>query len=150
MRRKERQISGLEAYQLLEKGEYGIVSMVSKENEPYGVPVNYCLIGDTIYFHCALEGEKIDCINNNSRVSFCVVGRQEILPAEFSTNYESCIIAGNIVEVYEADKHEALEALIVKYSPDYYTEGMEYIEKLHKRTRVFGITIEMITGKKRQ
>jgi len=63
MRRKDRQITNTEAYSILENGEYGILSTVSSNNEAYGVPLNYCLIDKCIYFHCALEGSKINNID---------------------------------------------------------------------------------------
>ena len=65
MRRKDRRIANAETLSILEKGEYGILSTVSSNNEPYGVPFNYCLIDECIYFHCSLEGRKINNINNN-------------------------------------------------------------------------------------
>jgi nitroimidazol reductase NimA-like FMN-containing flavoprotein (pyridoxamine 5'-phosphate oxidase superfamily) len=48
-----------EARGILNKGEYGVLSTVSAEGQPYGTPLNYCLIDDSIYFHCATEGHKL-------------------------------------------------------------------------------------------
>jgi nitroimidazol reductase NimA-like FMN-containing flavoprotein (pyridoxamine 5'-phosphate oxidase superfamily) len=149
MRRKDRQITPIEAYSILETGVYGILSTLSPEGEPYGVPLNYCLIGEKIYFHCALEGEKIDNMDSCSRVSFCVVGTAEILPDKFSIRYESCIAKGAASESFGEEKRAALEGLVKKYSAEYTPEGMAYIEKLDDRTRVFKIAIDSITGKTR-
>lgn len=149
MRRKDRQIAPIEAYSILEAGVYGILSTLSPDGEPYGVPLNYCLIGENIYFHCALEGMKIDNIASCSRVSFCVVGKTEVLPDQFSISYESCIAQGTASESFAEDKRAALEGLIKKYSAEYTPEGMDYIEKLDDSTRVFKIAIDSITGKAR-
>jgi len=44
MRRKDRKITETEAFSILKKGEYGILSTTSPNGDPYGVPLNYCLI----------------------------------------------------------------------------------------------------------
>jgi nitroimidazol reductase NimA-like FMN-containing flavoprotein (pyridoxamine 5'-phosphate oxidase superfamily) len=150
MRRKDRMITNTETLSILEKGEYGILSTASSDNEPYGVPLNYCLIDKCIYFHCAVEGRKIDNINNNPKVSFCVVGKTEILPEKFGTNYESCIVYGLASESFGEEKQLALESLIFKYSKSFVPEGLKYIEKLKDKARVFKISIESISGKARK
>ena len=150
MRRKDRLIAEAEARAILESGEYGVLSTVSSEGEPYGVPVSYCLVDGAIYFHCAVEGHKLDNIHDNPRVSFCVVGETELLPAEFATRYESCIVQGMTSESLDEEKQRALEGLVHKYSPDFVTEGLAYIEKLWAQARVFRITVESISGKARK
>ncbi len=147
IRRKDRLISDAEAFLILENGEYGILSTVSADHEPYGVPVNYCLQDGWIYFHCALEGRKIDNILNHPKVSFCVVGRTRVIPDQFGTNYESCIVEGIASEAFGDEKQRALEGLVHKYSPDFVSEGLDYIEKLKNSARVFKISIESISGK---
>ena len=130
LRRKDRAITNEEAMAILRKAEYGVLSTVSPDGKPYGVPLNFCLVGSCIYFHCAVEGRKIDNIKNNKNVSFCVIGDTEILPDKFGTKYESVIVAGEIEESFDKDKQEALEGMLRKYSSDYFEKGLEYIEKL--------------------
>lgn len=149
MRRKDRLITNAETFSILEKGEYGILSTESN-NEPYGVPINYCLVNECIYFHCAPEGRKISNISSNSKVSFCVVGKTEVLPDQFGTKYESCIVQGLASESFGEEKQLALEGLIHKYSRNFVSEGLKYIEKLRDKTRVFKISIESISGKARK
>jgi uncharacterized protein len=150
MRRIDRLITNTEAFSILEKGEYGILSTVSSSNEPYGVPVSYCLIDGCIYFHCALEGRKINNINNNPNVSFCVVGKTEVLPDKFGTKYESCIVQGFASESHGEEKQLGLEGLVHKYSANYVSAGLDYIEKLKGQARIFKISIESISGKARK
>ena len=147
MRRKDRLIPDAEALTILKEGEYGILSTVSPDDEPYGVPLNYCLIADCIFFHCALEGNKTDNISNNPNVSFCVVGKTEILPDQFSTRFESCIVRGRAFESFAEEKQMALEGIVDKYAGGFAAQGLEAIEKLTDITRVFRITIESISGK---
>lgn len=150
MRRSDRQISESEALSILEKGEYGILSLTSTAGEPYGIPVNYCYLDGKVYLHCAMEGYKIDLLAKNPGASFCVVGDTEVLPDSFGSKYESCIVSGVAAEVEGVEKQKALEGLIYKYSGDYIPEGLKYIGKLTGRTRVFGISIDTISGKARR
>ena len=150
LRRKDRAISEVEAWELLDKAEYGILSTVSDDGQPYGVPLNFCVIEDCLYFHHAVEGHLIENITGNPLVSFCVVGDTELMPEKFGILYESVILFGNIEEVFEAQKLTGLEGLVAKYSPDFKEEGREYIEKLWDRTRVFKIKISNISGKARR
>ena len=80
LRRKDRAITEEEAKVLLNKAEYGVLSTVAENGTPYGVPLNFCIIDHCIFFHCALEGQKLDNIKQNKSVSFCTVGNTEILP----------------------------------------------------------------------
>jgi len=150
MRRKDRLITDTETYAILEKGEYGFLSTTSADNEPYGIPLNYCLIDRHICFHCAVEGRKINNIISNPKVSFCVVGRTEVLPDKFGTKYESCIVQGLASESFGQEKQSALEGIVHKYSSDFISDGLKYIDRLKDKTRVFKISIESISGKARR
>lgn len=150
MRRADRKITDEETKDLLEKGEYGVLSTASKEGIPYGIPLNYCVVGDCLYFHCALEGRKIDNMLENPHASFCVTGGVELLPEQFSTRYESVVVSGTVSEAFDDKKQEALEAIIRKYASAYIAEGQDYIIKMSRKTRVFGIRIEAISGKARK
>ena len=150
LRRKDRAITEEEAIALLNKAEYGVLSTVAGNGKPYGVPLNYCIINDCIYFHCAVEGQKIDNIKQNKSISFCVVGNTEILPDKFGTKYESVIVSGEVEEVFDMNKQLALEGLLHKYSPEFIDRGIKYIEGLKEKTRVFQIIINKLTGKARK
>ncbi|MFH1933553.1 MAG: pyridoxamine 5'-phosphate oxidase family protein [Pseudomonadota bacterium] len=150
LRRKDRAITEEEAIAVLNKTEYGVLSTVTDSGNPYGVPLNFCIIDHCIYFHCAVEGQKIDNIKQNTSVSFCAVGNTEILPNKFGTRYESVIVSGEVEEVFDMNKQIALEGLLHKYSPEFIDKGIKYIEGLREKTRVFKITINKLTGKARK
>lgn len=149
LRRKDRGMSESEARALLERGEYGILSLCGADNEPYGVPLSYCLLDNAIYFHCALEGRKLTLLADNNRASFCVVGATEVIPEKFSTRYESVIVSGKVTEALDADKQRGLEALVDKYCPDYHEKGLQYIGADAAKTRVFKLQIDTVCGKAR-
>ena len=150
LRRKDRAISEEEAIALLNRAEYGVLSTVTENGEPYGVPLNFCFIDHCIYFHCAVEGQKIDNIKHNKSVSFCAVGNTEILPDKFGTKYESVLVSGEVEEVFDMNKQLALEGLLHKYSSEFVDKGIKYIEDLKEKTRVFKINIKKLTGKARK
>lgn len=150
MRRNDRAITIDETRSLLESAEYGVLSMAGPDGVPHGIPLNFALAGDSIYFHCAPEGRKIDILSANTSVSFCVVGRTRVLPTKFSTEYESVIATGSAEELSAGEKRRGLVLLVGKYSPNYIKEGLEYIDKRIDKTRVFRIRLESITGKARK
>jgi len=150
MRRDDRALPYEQALEILQKGEYGILSTVSPDGQPYGVPVSFAYAEDALYFHCAVEGHKLENLNANPRVSFCVVGRTEVLPEQFATRYESAIVFGQAVELTGDEKHSGLTELLKKYSPDFLKKGERYIESDLQKTRVFKIEIEALSGKARR
>lgn len=150
LRRKERGLAESEARELLERGEYGILSTSDIDGQPYGIPLSYCMIDNAIYFHSAVEGHKLENIAANDRVSFCVVGNTEVLPDKFATRYESVVVTGRAVEVFEEEKQRGLEGLLPKYSAGFQTEGRNYINSDRDRTKVFRIDILGICGKARR
>jgi len=147
MRRKDRALTKESALAILDKAEYGVLSTIAETGEPYGVPLNFCVIDNNLFFHCAVEGQKTDNIKQNNSVSFCAVGNTKVMPDKFGTKYESVIVAGKAVEVFNEVKQAALESLLHKYSPNYFDKGKKYIESFTEKTRVFKIVIETLSGK---
>lgn len=151
LRRKDRRLDDTAAMALLERGEYGILSTSDKNNQPYGIPVNYVVMDGSIFFHCATEGHKLENITTNQGVSFCVVGKTELIPEKFSTRYESVVVSGN-AEVVEKPglKKTALRDLVAKYAPDHLASGDAYIGQLMDQTTVVRISIDHLAGKARR
>jgi nitroimidazol reductase NimA-like FMN-containing flavoprotein (pyridoxamine 5'-phosphate oxidase superfamily) len=150
MRRKDKAVDRDAAIRLLQTGEYGVLSTVDAQGQPYGVPLNYVFHDGGLYFHCALQGRKLDNLLANRRASFCVVGRTRVLPAEFNTEYESVIVFGEASVVQGEERHRALMCLVEKYSPDFVDEGREYIKLHDSRTMVVKLHIRSMTGKAKQ
>lgn len=150
MRRKDRELTNDDAIKILKDNTYGVLSTISENGYPYGLPISYIFFNNSIYFHGAIKGHKIDNILTNNKVSFCVVGQTCILPDKFSTNYESVIVFGKATEVFDNEKNEALLEILNKYSADYIEQGKEYLKKAGDATKVIKISIEHISGKARR
>ena len=148
MRRKDKMKTYEEAVQILGECTNGVLSVTGDDGYPYGVPVSYIYHDGKIYFHCAGEGHKLDAIKADSRVSFTVVGADEIAPEEFTTMYKSVIAFGkaSIIDTDE-EKMAALNLIREKYSGNFPKEGAAYIEKFWDKTTVVVIEIEHMTGK---
>lgn len=150
MRRKDRELEKEEIMELLKRGEYGILSTIGENGYPYGVPVNYVYIDNAIYFHCAVEGQKLDNLRNDNKVSFCIVGETCIVPEQFTTKYESVIIFGKANEIDENEKNVDLLEIINKYSKEHMEKGKQYIKNADKKVKVIKINIDHISGKARR
>lgn len=147
MRRKDRQCDELTARTILANAEYGVFSTVDKDGYPYGVPVNYVVEGNKIYFHCAFNtGHKQENLNFSNKVCFTAVESSEVDPQKRSTRYRSAIAFGTAKRMTD-DRRHALELLLDKYCADYKEDGLEEINQLYDKTDVIEITIEKITGK---
>lgn len=149
MRRTDRQISREEALEVLGRGEYGILSTAGTDAQPYAVPVNYAVNGELIYIHGTTgASQRNDNMQQNAKVCFTVVGPTEVLPSQFSTNYESAVVIG--IAGPAVEKETALRLLIEKYSPEFAKEGEQYIRAAITKTCVYEIKIVEITGKARR
>ena len=66
MRKASRQMDAAFALEVFDKAPYITVSMTRPDGSPYGLPLSLARTDDkTFYFHCALEGDKLDCIAHN-------------------------------------------------------------------------------------
>jgi nitroimidazol reductase NimA-like FMN-containing flavoprotein (pyridoxamine 5'-phosphate oxidase superfamily) len=149
VRRQDREIDEQEARKILLKGQFGVLSTVGPDGDPYGVPISYVYRDGEIYIHSAPEGRKVENLSPGARASFCVVGDTEVQPEMFSTRYESAIAACEVRELFDQDKTRALEWLIEKFSADFQKEGAEYIVSSQHLTRVFALRVCHLTGKRR-
>ena len=149
IRRKDRILDNESAVRLLETGEYGFLAMAGANGFGYGIPISYVMDPKGhIYFHCAPEGYKLECIRQKPKVSFWVVGNTHVIPRQFSTAYESVIAFGTIyTDLPDDERLYALRLLAKKYSPEYNTISEKYIAGSFGRTNVLRLDVEHISGK---
>jgi nitroimidazol reductase NimA-like FMN-containing flavoprotein (pyridoxamine 5'-phosphate oxidase superfamily) len=98
MRRKDRAMDLAATKELLQSAEYGTLATVGKDNMPYLVPMSFVYIEDSLYFHCAVEGRKINNMKENAKACFNVVEQVELLPSAFSTKYKSAVVSGKFLK----------------------------------------------------
>jgi hypothetical protein len=148
IRRSARALPTDQAREILERADHGVLATLGADGWPYAVPVNHVLSDDTLYFHCAIEGHKLDNIAHEERVSFSAVASATVLPLALSTLYESAIVFGRAAVVTDpAEKRRALELLAVRFCGAVTPEAEQTIATDGSRTAVVRIRIERITGK---
>ena len=148
IRRSARALAEDQAREILARAEHGVLATVGAGGWPYAVAVNHVLSGDTLYFHCALEGHKLENIAHEERVSFCAVPSATVLPHALSTLYESAVFFGRAAVVTDpAEKRRALELLAVRFCGAVTPEAENTIATDGPRTAVVRVRIERITGK---
>ena len=94
MRRKRQQLSTEECIAILEKMTSGVLALNEEGGYPYAVPLSYVYSDNKIYFHSAIKGHKIELLEKNENVSFCVIFQDHIVPEEFTTYFQSVIVFG--------------------------------------------------------
>ncbi len=137
---------------LLNSCHVGRLGTVGQDGWPVVKPLNFAYHEGRIYFHCALEGEKLEDIRRDSRVCFevdlpvaFVKGSAEnACRAEYL--YRSVIIRGRAQVVENrAEKLLALDALMRKYQPG--DTFAPYAEEKLEITGIVRIEIEDLSGK---
>ena len=152
-RRKDYAMTEQEAREVLQRGEYGILAVLGDDAYPYTVPLDYVLCDNTIYFHAAKEGHKIDAIKACDKASFCYVDNAVLQPETFSSAYCSVVAFGKVRLVDdEAEKMTALTALVEALAGGEPTESKaaEVDACAYKvPVQVIALDIEHISGKQR-
>lgn len=125
MRKMMRRQSPEWALEVFDHAPYVTVSMTRPDGTPYGLPLSLVRKDEeTFYFHCAAEGEKLDCLRNNPVVSLSAVSKCtpkfEEEKNNFTEYYHSAIALGK-AEIVEdtAEKIEALRLLCRRFLPGY-------------------------------
>ena len=88
MRRKDRERDRAFAYDVIDRCEYGVAAMAGEGGAPYCVPLSLVRLGDTLYFHCALEGTKLDCLRRSPRVCVSFVASNQAALDKFTTYFQ--------------------------------------------------------------
>ncbi len=149
MRRTAQQLPREECLEILRAATSGVLAVHGDDGYPYTVPLSYFQEEDSIFFHCAAQGHKLDAIRENEKVSFCVVAQDDVVSETYSTDYRSVVVFGraHIVED-EGRKLDIIKKLALRYAPDNTREHMqrEIDESFHHLT-IVEIVMEHITGK---
>jgi nitroimidazol reductase NimA-like FMN-containing flavoprotein (pyridoxamine 5'-phosphate oxidase superfamily) len=153
MIRPDRRMSEADAVQILKEGKYGVLSTATLEGIPYGVPLNYFYVEEdnALYFHCFIRGRKLDYIKENSRVSFVVIGKENLVAERFVTHYESVIVTGRAILITEEEeKIKKLIQLCEILAPSVLERRDEVIKKQLSAVTIVKIEVDEISGKRNQ
>lgn len=151
MRRADREM-GLEfAHMVLDKAEWMTLAMVGVDGEPYCIPINLTREGDYLYLHSALEGEKAQCLRAHPRVCISAVGDTRLIPARFTTEFESVVVRGTAEELTDPEeKREGLRIFTAKYCAPLGERFERAVAGSFARTAVFRIHMDAVTAKRKK
>ncbi len=156
MRKSGRQQSAQWAAEVFDRAPYVTLSLVRPDGTPYGIPVSVVRKNhDTFYFHCAAEGEKMDCLRHCPIISLSAVSRctpkYEEQKNNFTMHYDSAIAIGRAETVTDPnEKIEALRRLCERFLPHHISGFDEAIRRSLDITTVVRITLtEPPVGKRK-
>lgn len=137
--------------EILTNAHVGRLGTIWKDGYPIIKPLNFVHTEEHIYFHSAIEGEKIEDILRDNRVCFEVdmpirYVKAKGDPCRAFYHYQSVILKGRAKIISDSEeKRMALKALMEKYQPEGGYDDFPK-EKL-TITAVIRIDIEVMTGK---
>lgn len=148
MRRFNQQLTTEECIRILENGTSGVLAVAGDDDYPYAVPLSYAYKDGTLWFHGALTGHKIDAIERCSKVSFCVIDKDDVVPEKLTTVYRSVIAFGKAY-VLDDERKIAQGARIIgeKYLPGMHDRIESEIAQSMPKLNVIRMDIEHMTGK---
>ena len=153
MRRKDREITDFnEIINIIKKCDVCRIALNDKDF-PYIVPLNFGLDiqGKEVYlyFHCAMEGKKLDLIAKDNSVTFEMDCDHNFILYEermsCTMGYESVIGHGVIETVPDENKYESLKILMRQY----HAEDFKFNTDLMRVTTVLKMTVLDMVGKRR-
>jgi nitroimidazol reductase NimA-like FMN-containing flavoprotein (pyridoxamine 5'-phosphate oxidase superfamily) len=121
---------------------------LSDDGQPYVVPVCFGYADNTLYFHSAPKGRKLDILRKNNAVCCGFDVDQEIVRSEdacaWSVRYRSVVASGKAFVVKDLEeKRKALDVILAHYGG----RPRAYPEATLRRTAVVRVEIEDMTGK---
>jgi len=149
MRRKDRERDREFGLAVIDSCEYG--TLASQGEEPYCLPLSLVRVWEELYFHCALEGKKLDLLRANPAVWVSFVGENVAATDDFTTYFRSAMVRGTATEVTDPEeKLAALRALCQKLTPAHISAFDSEVARSFAVTGVWRIHIDEITAKEKK
>lgn len=155
MRRKDREIRDFQELVQIMRSCDVVRFALADTPVPYLLPLNFGLeLRDgtvCLYVHGAMEGTKYRLMEQNGRAAFEMDrGHRLVLDTEdgvCTMEYQSVIGQGALTEITEPEeKMAALRCVMAHYrEPDF-----PFSEEVARRTRVWALRVETMTGKQRR
>lgn len=148
MRRFKQQTTEEKCIEILKQTQRGILSVHGEDGYPYGFPMDFVYEDNgKIYFHCARAGHKLDALQQNNKVSFCVYDNGYKKEGDWAWTITSVIVFGRI-RIIEEDKEKLphYKALGKKYFPDPDMIAND-IQRNGKAALILELNIDHMTGK---
>ena len=151
MRRKDKEITSKAEIEGIIRRSLVCRLALADENRPYIVPLCFGYKDNSLYFHSAVQGKKIDIIKKNNRVCFEFDVDYKVIKAdktcEWGMQYKSVVGFGQASFLEDSEsKRRALDIIMKQYSG----ESSAYPKAKLKHTVIIKVDIEHMTGKQAQ
>lgn len=149
MRRTDREITDkTEIRDIIRKSKVCKLAMCNGER-PYLVPMCFGFKDDTLFFHSATRGKKIDILKKNPHVCFEFEALTQVIKSakacRWGMKYQSVIGYGKVEFVEDAGaKREAFDIIMKQYADGTFS----YEDAAIESTVVLKVKIQSMTGKK--
>ncbi len=135
---------------IIDKCDVCYLSMADDDNKPYVLPFNFGYEDNTIFFHSAPEGKKIDILRKNPHV--CVAfstdhklfKRNEEVACSYGMCFRSVVAHGTIVFVDDFDEKKKILNIIMR---KYTGKDFSYNAPAVKNVAIFKVEITKIEGR---
>jgi uncharacterized protein len=153
MRRKEREITGIDEIEaIISRCDVCRIALAD-DNIPYIVTMNFGYSGGAdkkLFFHSASDGRKIDMIRKNNYVCFEMDADHNLKSGreacDFSMKYSSVVGWGDIFIVNDDEgKREGLNSIMYHYTD---CTEFTYKQDVFNKTTLLKLVIKTMTGKK--
>ncbi len=154
MRKKDKEITDRgELIDILQRADVCRIA-IHDEPAPYIVVMNFGYeAGEEIalFFHCAVEGRKLELLALNDAVGFQMDVGHELVrgekPCQWSMKYKSIVGTGRITEVRgEKEKKAALDRIMDHYG--FGNTEKNYNEAALQKARILKLLVREMTGKR--
>ncbi|MCR8969625.1 pyridoxamine 5'-phosphate oxidase family protein [Facklamia sp. 7083-14-GEN3] len=172
MRRQDRAMPKDFAETVIDHSQYGVLSLPDQPY-PYAIPLSIVRNNQTLYFHSAKAGKKVELIEDGMQVCVTFVGQVQVpnLYSEseieaiaddpkswgtlartvFTTEFESAIVYGKIRKVTsEKELRTALRIIGKKYVPQHYALVDKAINTALDYVQIYAIEMDHLTGKRKK
>jgi len=148
MRRKDLALSQEATLALIDAKDYAVLSLTDPDGRAYGVPLDYVRKEDSLYFHGAREGRKVEAMKINPWACAVILGDTAIVPEKFGRKYESAIIEGPIELIDDPEQKRRVMIWVGESrSPGYPEKAQSVIERMLDRVLIYKMQMEIVSGK---
>lgn len=151
-RMKDHPLADEQIHALLSTSTVGTLATLDSDGAPYALPVHFVWEDGSIYIHGLPQGQKLDNIARDGRVSFTtcrmdgLVMPDNDIPCDVNTRYQSVVIRGTAALVEDDERKAAiLRRIVAKHTPRLKDRPLP--PAMVAGTAVIEVTPVSITGK---
>ncbi len=157
MRKKKREMDAAFALEVFDKAPFTTVSFTRADGTAYGLPLSLARADErTFYFHCALEGDKLEAIKAHPDVCLSAVTKCKPMAGpkdnSFTLEFKSAVAFGKASLVdNDEEKTAALRAISERFLPSHMDAFEDAVARSLNHTAVVKIVLgEPPVGKRKQ